>query len=119
MPQSIVQYNKELPYVEDRNPWEVPTCYLKKKSSNEYDIVQGRRPSRMLLVNKLRAEIDKWRNDGYPGSTTTSQDLLNYWFEQSHSPVLVMNHFIFTSAREAIESIIYFLKLKGLMTYSP
>ncbi len=113
MPQSIVQYNKELPYVEDRNPWEVPTCYLKKKSSNEYDIVQGRRPSRMLLVNKLRAEIDKWRNDGYPGSTTTSQELLNYWFEQSHSPVFGNEpfHFYFCQ-REAIESIIYLFEIK-------
>ena len=31
MPQSIVQYDKTLPYIEDRNPWEVPVSYLKRK----------------------------------------------------------------------------------------
>ncbi len=113
MPQSIVQYNKELPYIEDRNPWEVPTCYLKKKFVNEYEVVQGRRPSRMLLVNKLRSEIDRWRNDGYPGATDTSIELLNYWFEQSHPPVFGNEpfHFYFCQ-REAIETIIYLYEIK-------
>jgi len=87
MPQPIVQYNKELPYIEDRNPWEIPTCYLKKRTSIEYVTVQGRRPSRMLLVNKLRSEIDRWRNDGYTGATATSRELLAFWFDQSHPPV--------------------------------
>jgi len=112
MPQPIVQYNKELPYIEDRNPWEIPTCYLKKRTSSEYEIVQGRRPSRMLLVNKLRSEIDKWRNNGYPGATDTSKELLNYWFEQSHPPVFGNEpfHFYFCQ-REAIETIIYLYEI--------
>jgi type III restriction enzyme len=120
MPQSIVQYNKELPYIEDRNPWEVPTCYLKKKSSNEYESVQGRRPSRMLLVNKLRSEIDKWRNDSYPGATSTSQELLNYWFEQSHPPVFGNEpfHFYFCQ-REAVETIIYLYEIKKFTDVIP
>ncbi len=115
MPQPIVQYNKELPYIEDRNPWEIPTCYLKKRTSIEYVTVQGRRPSRMLLVNKLRSEIDKWRNDGYPGATDTSIELLNYWFEQSHPPVFGNEpfHFYFCQ-REAIETIIYLYEIKKI-----
>jgi type III restriction enzyme len=120
MPQSIVQYNKELPYIEDRNPWEVPTCYLKKKSVNEYEVVQGRRPSRMLLVNKLRSEIDRWRNDGYPGATATSRELLAFWFDQSHPPVFGNEPFYFYFCqREAIETIIYLFETKKFTDVVP
>lgn len=120
MPQSIVQYDKELPYIENRNPWEVPTCYLKKKAGNEYEIVNGRRPSKMLMVNKLRAEIDKWRNDGYPGATATSQELLNYWFDQSHSPVFGNEpfHFYFCQ-REAVETMVYLFEIKKFTDVIP
>jgi len=113
MPQSIVQYDKTLPYIEDRNPWEVPVSYLKKKTANEYELVQGRRPSKMLLVNKLRSEIDKWRNDGYPGASGTSQELLAFWFDQSHTPVFGNEpfHFYFCQ-REAVETIIYLFEIK-------
>lgn len=113
MPQSIVQYDKTLPYIEDRNPWEVPVSYLKKKTANEYELVAGRRPSKMLLVNRLRSEVDRWRNDGYPGATATSQELLTYWFEQSHPPVFGNEpfHFYFCQ-REAIETIIFLYEIK-------
>jgi type III restriction enzyme len=108
MPKSIIHYNKELPYIEGRNPWDAPTCYLKKKTENEYEIVDGRRSSRMFLVNKLRSEVDKWRNAGYPGATVTSQELLAFWFDQDHPPVFGNEpfHFYFCQ-REAIETIIY------------
>ncbi|MCZ2459843.1 MAG: DEAD/DEAH box helicase family protein [Chitinophagales bacterium] len=120
MPQSIVQYDKELPYIEGRNPWEVPTSFLKKKKENEYELVQGRRPSKMLLVNKLRSEIDKWRNDGYPGATATSQELLVYWFDQAHPPVFGNEpfHFYFCQ-REAIETIIYLFEIKKFTDVLP
>jgi len=113
MPQPIVQYNKELPFIEERNPWEVPVSYLKKKSGNEYELVQGRRPSKMLLINKLRSQIDKWRNDGYPGATATSKELLAFWFDQSHPPVFGNEPFYFYFCqREAIETIIFLYEIK-------
>lgn len=120
MPQSIVQYDKELPFIEGRNPWEVPTCFLKKKGENNYEMVQGRRPSKMLCVNKLRSEIDKWRNDGYPGATATSQELLAYWFDQSHPPVFGNEpfHFYFCQ-REAVETIIYLFEIKKFTDVVP
>ena len=120
MPQSIVQYDKTLPYIEDRNPWEVPVSYLKKKTTNEYELVPGRRPSKMLLVNKLRSEVDKWRNDGYPGATATSQELLAFWFDQSHPPVFGNEpfHFYFCQ-REAIETIIYLYEIKKFTDVIP
>jgi len=120
MPQSIVPYDKTLPYIEDRNPWEIPISYLKKKAANEYEQIPGRRPSKMLLVNKLRSEVDKWRNDGYPGATATSQELLAYWFEQSHPPVFGNEpfHFYFCQ-REAIETIIYLYEIRRFTDVVP
>lgn len=120
MPQPIVDYNKELPYIEDRNPWEVPSCYLKKSAINEYEKIQGRRPSKMLLVNKLRSDIDRWRNDGYPGATATSKELLTYWFDQTHPPVFGNEpfHFYFCQ-REAVETIIYLFEIKGYTDVIP
>lgn len=120
MPQSIVLYDKTLPYIEERNPWEVPVSYLKKKTTNEYELVRGRRPSKMLLVNKLRSEIDKWRNDGYPGATATSQELLAFWFDQSHPPVFGNEpfHFYFCQ-REALETIIYLFEIKKFTDVIP
>lgn len=98
MPESWVQYNKELPYIKGREPWEVPACYPRKTGPNQYEVVKGRRLSRMLLVNRLRADIDKWREDGYPGATETSKELLSYWFEQSHPLYSAVNLSISTSA---------------------
>lgn len=120
MPQSIIQYDKELPYIEDRNPWEIPISYLKKKAANEYELIQGRRPSKMLTVNKLRSDIDRWRNDGYPGATATSQELLAYWFEQSHPPVFGNEpfHFYFCQ-REAVETIIYLYEIRKFIDVVP
>lgn len=120
MPESIVQYNKELPYIEDRNPWDVPTCYLRKKSENEYEVVEGRRPSKMFLVNKIRSEVDHWRSAGYPGATATSQELLAFWFDQSHPPVFGNEpfHFYFCQ-REAIETIIYLYEVKKFTDVVP
>ena len=113
MPKTWVQYNKELPYIEDRQPWEIPTCHMRKKGLNEYEVVEGRRPSRMFLVNKLRKAVGEWRAKGYEGATETSKELLTYWFEQDHPPVFGSEpfHFYFCQ-QEAIETIIYLYEVK-------
>ncbi len=113
MPKTWVQYNKELPYLEDRQPWEIPTCYLRKKGPNDYEVVEGRRPSRMFLVNKLRRAVDQWRAKGYERATETSKELLTFWFEQDHPPVFGSEpfHFYFCQ-REAIETIIYLYEVR-------
>ncbi|MCD6356388.1 MAG: DEAD/DEAH box helicase family protein, partial [Anaerolineaceae bacterium] len=113
MPEAWVQYNKELPYIEDHQPWEIPNCYLRKKGPNEYEVVKGRRPSKMFLVNKLRRAVDEWRAKGYEGATETSKELLTFWFEQDHQPVFGSEpfHFYFCQ-REAIETIIYLYEVR-------
>lgn len=75
---------------------------------NPTDILNpGKRDkSRGYLVNKLRIAVNQWRNSGYPGTTSTTKRLLNYWFNEDH---LVDNEkFEFWYAqRESIEALIY------------
>jgi len=110
-PKSIVQYDKTLPYIEDREPWVKPDRHLVKDGTNSYKVVAGRRPSKMLLVNKLRSEIDNWRDTGYPGVTDTTRGLLNYWFENDYTVNSRPFHFWFCQ-REAIETLIYLFEAK-------
>ena len=64
----------------------------------------GRRPSKLLLTQKLRTAVDHWREDGYPGASEVTQRLFAYWFEEDHEitdfPVPFRYHFC---QREAIE----------------
>lgn len=80
MPKAVISYDKDLPEIPDRQPHLPPTAYLRKKTGtfDEYEVVEGRRPSQMLLVNRLRKAVDKWRNDGYPGASTVTQRLFTY-----------------------------------------
>lgn len=58
------------------------------------------------LVYKIRIEVEKWRDDNYPGITATTKALLNYWFNPELRETKVNFKFYF-SQREAIETIIY------------
>lgn len=106
-----VQYDKTLPYVEDRDPSQKPVSHLIKDGENSYKVVEGRRPSKMLLVNKLREEVDAWRENDYPGVTDTTRELLYHWFENNH--VVNVNPFKFWFCqREAVETLIYLYEVK-------
>ncbi len=110
-PKSIVQYDKTLPYIEDRKPHLKPDRHLVKDGTNSYNVVPGRRSSKMLLVNKLRSEIDNWRGRGYPGVTVTTRRLLNHWFENDYTVNNRLFHFWFCQ-REAIETLICLFEVK-------
>lgn len=72
----------------------------------------------MLLVDKLRQEVDTWRESGYPGVTETTRDLLTYWFEQDH--LVNRNRFRYYFAqREAIETLIFLVEVKGYSDLVP
>jgi type III restriction enzyme len=55
------------------------------------------------LVNKLREEIYKWRNSGYPNISETTRSLLIYWFETPHKD----NFEYYFAQRESVETVIY------------
>jgi len=65
-----------------------------------------RRSSKAYLVNELRKAVYKWREDGYPGITDTTRELLQFWFEEDHKLDGELFKFWFCQ-REAIETLIY------------
>jgi len=110
-PKTWIQYDKSLPYIEDRDPSTKPTSHLVKDGENSYKVVEGRRPSKMLLVNKLREEVDAWRDNDYPGVTETTRELLYFWFFNDHAIGNKPFKFWFCQ-REAVETLIYLFEVK-------
>jgi len=55
----------------------------------------------MALVNRIRAQVAKWREAGYPGVTGTTLDLLRYWRRDGRKNRLFFAHL------DAAETIIF------------
>jgi len=115
MAKAIIAYDKQLPEIPGRCPWLAPTSYLVKDETEptgwkEND--SGRRPSRLLLVKKLRATVDQWRADDYPGASDVTRRLFEYWFDEDHEvngfPAPFRYHFC---QREAIETLVYLAEI--------
>ncbi len=111
MAKAVISYDKDLPEVPDRLAHLKPDCHLVKKTEQEYEIVPGRRPSKMLLVNRLRETVDKWRDEGYPGASFVTQRLFQFWFEEDH----ILNGSTFKyyfGQREAVETLVYLVEIE-------
>ena len=70
------------------------------------------------LVDKIRREVKKWREDNYAGASETSKSLLNWWFKTDHpledSEGNISTFKYYFAQREAIESIIYLYEVAGV-----
>ncbi len=114
MAKSIINYDKDLPAINNRCAWLAPTSHLVKDNTaaSGWREEQGRRASELLLVPKIRQAVDKWRNEGYPGASATAERLLTYWFEEEHNTngfnVPFRYHFC---QREAIETLIWLVEI--------
>jgi type III restriction enzyme len=94
MTKAVISYDKDLPEIPDRRPWEKPTSYLVKDTSvptGWREEKSGRRASKMLLVSKLRAAVDAWRQgdpkrdvEPYSGACEVTKRLFQYWFDEDH-----------------------------------
>jgi len=116
--QSVIKYKQPIPYIEDSDPSLPPRNYLVKEGDGSYTIESGRRKSGTLLVNKLREAVEKWRKDDYPGVSSTTKELLHYWFFNDH----LVNGEIFRywfCQREAVETLIYLFEVKGYTDLEP
>ena len=111
MPEAIISYDKDLPEIPDREPHLPPTAYLRKKKRDEFEIIEGRRPSKLFLVKKLRDAVEKWRNEGYPGGSDISQRLFTFWFDEDHLVGDKPFRYYF-GQREAIETLIYLYEIE-------
>jgi type III restriction enzyme len=110
---TLVQYDQALPEIEGRKAHLPPTSYLEKDGRGGYRVVPGRRPSKLLLVPRIRAEVDNWRNDDYDGASDTSKRLLEFWFGTDHRLKDGREFRFYFGQREAIETIIYLHEVKG------
>jgi type III restriction enzyme len=75
---------------------------------NPFEILQPeqRRPSKAYLANSLRKAVFSWREQGYPGTTSITKRLLEFWFNEDH--IIDGEPFVFWYCqREAIETLIY------------
>ena len=116
MPRAVIAYDKDLPEIPGRLPWEKPTSFLVKDAppAGWREDTSGRRPSRLLLVPKIRAAVDAWREQGYPGASDVTRRLFEYWFDEDHEvadfPVPFRYYFC---QREAIETLVWLVEIAG------
>ena len=112
----VIPLEQAIPEIEGRKAWEIPESHLEKDGKGGYKIVNTRRPSKTLLANNIRKEVDAWRKADYKtpkGISQTSLTLLNHWFGQDHIVDGEVFHFRFAQ-REAMETTIYLYEVKGI-----
>jgi type III restriction enzyme len=117
MARAVIAYDKDLPEISGRRPWEEPNSFLVKDdaaATGWREDTSGRRPSRLLLVPKIRAAVDVWRDRGYPGASDVTRRLFEYWFDEDHElagfPVPFRYYFC---QREAIETLVWLVEIAG------
>lgn len=124
MPGAVIAYDKDLPEIPGRRPWERPSSFLVKDGAAPTgwrEDTSGRRPSRLLLVSKIRQAVDRWRAGDpargvgqYAGASDVTRRLFEYWFEEDHEvtdfPVPFRYYF---GQREAIETLVWLIEIEG------
>lgn len=113
MTEAVISYDKDLPEIPEHCAFLEPNRFLRKKpgKNEDFEVVEGRRPSRLILVNQLRSAVRAWRTDGYPGASNATQRLLTYWFEEDHLVNGNLWRYYF-GQREAIETLIYLTEIE-------
>src|SRR5436190_8935584 len=61
----------------------------------------------MPLVNQVRGRLNEWRQQGYPGVTRTTLELLNYWRRDGRQ------HRLFFAQLEAAETTIFLIEARA------
>lgn len=112
------------------NPFEEPTRYWNYREKQPY-VENGRRPAgyyfkarkrrpdeQMTLftdeqfvelahIQHVRGRVNEWRQNGYPGVTEVTRQLLNHWNSPDRGRKL------FFCQREAAETIIWLVEIAG------
>lgn len=106
------------------SPWEEPNQHRTKAKTPgaPAEIRDGRRPSPIVIVQNLRAEMSQWRLAGYPGTSDTTRELLSHWFGREHRLTNLAGdsfpfHYYFCQ-REAVETFIYLRECRAITTLS-
>jgi type III restriction enzyme len=117
MAKAVISYNKDLPEIPGRRPWEKPTSFLVKDETAPTgwrEDISGRRSSSLLLIPKIRLAVDAWRDQGYPGVSDVTRRLLEYWFDEDHEVADFSAPFrYYFCQREAIETLVWLVEVAG------
>ena len=112
---SVIAYDKDLPEIPERIPWQEPNSFLVKdeKATTGWTVDEsGRRPSLLLLVPKIRKAVGAWRASGYEGASEVTRRLFQYWFDEDHEvadfPSPFHYHFC---QREGIETLVWLIEI--------
>ncbi len=115
---TTIKLDRDLPEIEDRKDWEIPTQHFKKdEDGKKFALLNSRRPSQTLLVDNIRKKVNVWRDRGYnfpAGISDTSRTLLDFWFNADH----VLNKEVFRfrfAQREAVETVIYLYEVEKVL----
>ena len=117
MARAVIRYDRDLPEIRERRPWERPSSHLVKDDGaptgwREDD--SGRRPSRLLLPPKMREAVDAWRGCGYRGASDVTRRLFEYWFDEDHDIKGFDAPFrYYFCQREAIETLAWLVEIGG------
>ncbi len=118
MAKAVIAYDRDLPEIPGRRPWEKPTSYLVKDAAapTGWRVEEsGRRPSRLLLVPKIRTAVDAWRDGRYEGASDVTRRLFEYWFEEDHEiPGFGVPFRYYFCQREAIETLAWLVEVVGI-----
>lgn len=114
------------------SPYEAPDKYwMYERETGKASMVSGRRPAGywyktdkiarnaktgelfveeqrddLVLVNRLREDVKRWRESGYRGASKVTQDLLNHWAKKD------LPRRLFYCQREAVETAIYLAEMR-------
>ena len=68
--------------------------------------------SRLLVVPKIRNEVKRWREAGYPGASEVTLRLFEYWFLEDHAVLGYPIPFRFYFCqREAVETLVWLTEI--------
>jgi type III restriction enzyme len=80
---------------------------------NPYGVPERRKESEgTYAVNGVRARVDAWRAQAYPGASATSRRLLSYWFADEHRTEDGTPFRFYFCQREAVETVIYLTEIE-------
>ena len=96
-----------------RGPHQVSDVAAPSPLGDPYAVPERRKPSEgTYVVNGVRARVDAWRAQGYPGASATSRRLLGFWFADEHRFDDGRPFRFYFCQREAVETFIYLTEIE-------
>ena len=87
-------------------------------AGDPFSVPERRKPSDGThVVNAIRAEVDGWRANGYPGASRTTKRLFGFWFADDHLANEGSPFRFFFCQREAVETFVYLTEVKKVGSF--